>query len=272
MNKYQWIGSEKSFVDDATVIEVQPIVIGHFGGCSSAGQTKNEDGCLIFVDDKADWEFTILLDAHNSAESAQLVVERFLMEEEEIRWLMAKPLEQAFNLLEKHILSILQCKTFRESCQKVTGETAALFTVRKGKYVWWLSVGDCLLFVLHPELKALGEVQLNQRSFYEWIGQVNTFDMPVPSYSRGIKELRQGRNHLFMTTDGLVECPNAPFENPDEIFKVFEGNSNKEAIMSLLKSIERNNVKDSTTILSWEVFLQELATMPSNSENCGSTT
>jgi hypothetical protein len=263
-DKYHWVGNEKSFVDDITIIEVEPIVVGHFGGCSSAGQTKNEDGCLIFVNKQEDWEFTILLDAHNSSESAELVVVRFLKEEEAIRQLMSKPLEETFQLIEEHILCILHSHTFKEACKSVIGETAVLFVVRKGKYLWWLSVGDCLLFVLHPELEALGEIQLNRRSFYEWIGQVSTFDLPVPSYSRGIKELRKGRNHIFLTTDGLVECPNTNFENPKEIFHRLLDVSNEIGVMKLLNEIEDKNVRDSTTIISWEIIAGESATMPSN--------
>ncbi|MFX3675020.1 MAG: protein phosphatase 2C domain-containing protein [Paenisporosarcina sp.] len=261
---YSWVGNQKNFVDELTIVEVKPIIIGHFGGCSSAGQMKNEDGCLVFVNEKEDWEFTILLDAHNSAESAELVVNRFSREEEPIRQLMGNSLAETFSLIEEHILSVLQSRTFKSECRSLTGETAALFVVRKGKYLWWLSVGDCLLFFLHPELETLGEIQLNQRSFFEWIGQVNTFDLPVPCFSRGVRELRKGTNHIFATTDGLVECPNAPFENPNEIFSRFEGVSNKAGVTGLLKNIQDNNVRDSTTILSWKVNIEEAAMNPSD--------
>lgn len=264
-DKYHWVGNEKSFVDDITIIKVEPIVVGHFGGCSSAGQTKNEDGCLIFVNKQEDWEFTILLDAHNSSESAELVVARFLKEEETIRQLMTKPLEETFQFIEEHILNIFHSRAFKEACKSIIGETAALFVVRKGKYLWWLSVGDCLLFVLHRELEVLGEVQLNQRSFYEWIGQVNTFALPVPCYSSGIKELRKGRNQILLTTDGLVECPNTNFENPKEIFHRFLDVSNEIGVIQLLNVIEDKNVRDSTTIISWEIIVGESATLPSNS-------
>jgi len=263
-NHYEWVGSQKNFVDELTIVEVKPIVVGHFGGCSSAGQTKNEDGCLLFANNQEDWEFTILLDAHNSAESAELVVNRFSKEEKAIRQIMTTPLEKTFLFIEQHILGILHSQAFKRECQSITGETAALFIVRKGKYLWWLSVGDCLLFLLHPELEALGEVQLNQRSFFEWIGQVNTFELSVPSFSKGVKELRNGLNHIFATTDGLVECPNAPFENPYEIFNRFEGVSNEAGVSRLLKDIEDRNVRDSTTILSWKINVIEPAMKPSN--------
>ena len=35
------------------------------------------------------------------------------------------------------------------------------------------------MYVFHDELHKLGQYALNQRHFYEWIGNVNTFDLPV---------------------------------------------------------------------------------------------
>ena len=43
-----------------------------------------------------------------------------------------------------------------------------------------VSIGDCILYLNHPELSVLNEYQQNHRSFYEWIGKVNTFELEVP--------------------------------------------------------------------------------------------
>lgn len=153
---------------------------------------------------------------------------------------------------------------FLSACQNVKGETACLIVVRKDKYVWWFSVGDCLLYLFHPELSALGQYQLNQRQFYEWIGQVNTFEQEVPCYSVGIKELRQGENHLFLTTDGLIECPNEPYSNPTNIYNSIFNLQDGESIQSMLKNIQDNNVRDSTTIVSWKINISKEATKASN--------
>lgn len=261
---YSWVGSWMNYVDEKKTIQIEHVTAGHFGGCSTAGQYKNEDGCLVFINTQEDWEFTVLLDAHNTAESAELLVATFLKEEKRIQEIMSKALSVAFQEIEDLVLGILNEEEFKNDCAALTGETAALFVGRKGKYLWWLSVGDCILYVLHPELNALGEVQLNQRSFYEWIGQVNTFDLPVPSYSRGIKELRSGVNHIFLTTDGLIECPNEPFTIPTAIFQEFKGYTIEEGVQRLLNEIENNQVRDSTTILSWQILISETATKPSN--------
>ncbi len=118
--------------------------------------------------------------------------------------------------------------------------------------------------MFHPELKALGEFQQNHRSFYEWVGQNNTFDLVVPCYSSGRKELRKGENHIFLTTDGLIECPNTNFYNSVEVFNTFNGLSNLDGVKRLLEVIEKNNVRDSTTIISWKVTTKDSATLPSD--------
>ena len=81
--------------------------------------------------------------------------------------------------------------------------------------MWWFAVGDCVLYLFHPELGALGQYALNQRQFFEWIGRVNTFWGSVPSFTVGTRELRGGLNHIVMLTDGLLEFGNRPFENPE---------------------------------------------------------
>lgn len=72
-----WVGSQKSFVDEPDILKLQHMIIGRYGGNSNAGQYKNEDGCLAWIDPQNDWEFVVLLDAHNTAESAELVLTLF---------------------------------------------------------------------------------------------------------------------------------------------------------------------------------------------------
>jgi hypothetical protein len=66
---------------------------------------------------------------------------------------------------------------FREACRHVVGEASAIFAAQKGRFVFWLSVGDCLGFALHPELGGQGQFAMNQRHFYEWIGKSNVFEL-----------------------------------------------------------------------------------------------
>lgn len=264
MKEFIWLGSQEHFVDKINVQKVNQIMIGRFGGNSTAGQDKNEDGCLIWIDEKKDWEFAIILDAHNTAESAEIVIEKFTIKKTEIVSSLSMPINQCFKRLEEVVLDLFQGEEFLSACRKIKGETACLIVARKDKYVWWLSVGDCSSYIFHPELASLGQYQINQRQFFEWVGQVNTFEQIVPCYSSGIRELRKGSNRIFLTTDGLIECPNEPFSHPKEIYKMLSSSEDEESIKLLLQKIQDNHVRDSTTIISWKVNITDPVTRPSN--------
>ncbi|PFA69259.1 protein phosphatase [Bacillus sp. AFS015802] len=264
MSEFSWVGSKTSLVDEIIVHTINHITLGRFGGNSVAGQYKNEDGCLIWTDDKQDWEFVVLLDAHNSAESAELVINQFLIFREEIQTILLLHFEQTLKTLEGTILKILQDEKFIDECRRVKGETACLIALRKEKYLWWFSIGDCISYLFHPDLAKLGQYQVNQRQFYEWVGQVNTFDQKVPCYNRGIRELRKGLNRILLTTDGLVECPNEPYSNPRDIYNDTKDHKLNEGIMALLNTIKENNVRDSTTIIAWDVNILTDVTEPSD--------
>ncbi|WP_223703078.1 protein phosphatase 2C domain-containing protein [Sutcliffiella deserti] len=266
MKDFSWVGSQANFIDKPNILQLNQIVVGRYGGNSDAGQYKNEDGCLVWVNEKEDWEFTILLDAHSSSESAEIILELFAKESSQLRHLFSlQTTQQTFKRVEEKILTMFQSKEFIRDCQNCKGETACLIVLRKDKYVWWFSVGDCVIYLFHEELATLGQYQLNQRQFYQWIGKVNTFEKDVPCYSVGIKELRKGENRIFLTTDGLIECPNEPYSNPINIYKSFITSQKDDSIIKLmLKNIIHNNVRDSTTIVSWKVNILKEATRPSD--------
>ncbi len=259
-----WVGNESAFVDQIDIQTISHVAVGRFGGCSRAGQTKNEDGCLIWIGD--DWEFTLVLDAHDTAESASAVVRQMTRHQQEIEQTLHQPVERAFSSLEQLVLRLLQDEAFRTTCRSVQGETACLFLARKGKYLWWLSVGDVLAYLFHPDLSRHRQFKLNERQFFEWIGRVNTFELPVPCYTRGVRELRRGLNRILMTTDGLVECPGTPFEDPETMAMLFAEQPETAALATLLETIEQHDVRDSTTIVTWTVTVEETVTMPGNAK------
>lgn len=265
MYKFSWVGSQKHFVDLLDIQQVNNLTIGRFGGNSSAGQYKNEDGCIVWSSEEQGWEFAMLLDAHNSSESAELIVNTITREEQHLISIFNKSLPDSFIELDEYILRIFQNPLFLASCREIQGETACLMVLRKDKYVWWFSVGDCILHLFHPDLAKMDQHLLNQRNFYEWIGNVNTFELDVPCYSTGRRELRKGMNHLFLTTDGLTECPNGTFHNPIEIMKAFDNSKlHQDSVWNLLKEIEEKGVRDSTTIISWVVNIEKNASEPSD--------
>jgi serine/threonine protein phosphatase PrpC len=266
MTSFSWVGSEEDFVDRPSVLQLKHIVVGRYGGNSTAGQSKNEDGCMVWFSQEEDWELSVVLDAHYSAESAESILELFGQEETAIRRILTLPkVHHAFRDLEEKVLDMFHSEEFLDTCRKVKGETACLIAARKGRYVWWLSVGDCLLYLFHPELARMGQYQINQRQFYEWIGRVNTFAQEVPCYTVGRRELRKGENRLFLTTDGLVECPGAPYLDPIQIEKAFYGGiPAADAVHSMLETIRQHGVRDSATIITWNIGLICDAVLPSD--------
>ena len=262
MNDFSWIGSEEDFVDERDVRWVNRVAVGRFGGNSSAGQTKNEDGCIVWQ--AKDWEFAAILDAHKSAESAELVIRTIEYHKETLSQILSLEGQPDFIQLERKLLKIFQSKAFLDACREVTGETACLIVVRRSNYIWWFSVGDCLVYLFHPDLIAMNQFQLNQRQFYEWIGQVNTFEKTVPCFSSGTRELRKGTNMVFMTTDGLVECPGEPYLNAENLVDTLDEKKLVESISQLLMEIERRHVRDSTTIIAWAVEVDEEGSIPSD--------
>ncbi|GGB60392.1 hypothetical protein GCM10011409_42210 [Lentibacillus populi] len=147
-------------------------------GNLKAGAFKNEDGALVWQG--KDWELSMVLDGHNSSESVDLVIRTIEKEWSRILEIIHIPMKNVFQSIENHLLSVFQSRDFMNECQNVQGETACLICMRKENYLWWFSVGDCVAYLFHEELHRLGQHALNQRQFYEWIGSVNTFSLPVP--------------------------------------------------------------------------------------------
>ena len=113
----------------------------------------------------------MMLDAHNSAESAEMVIRQVEKYRSPIITLLSgKVRVDMFSKIEKLLLQLLQEDSFLKAYRHVQGETACLITATKDKYLYWFSIGDCLLYVFHPELANFGQYQINQRHFYEWVG------------------------------------------------------------------------------------------------------
>ncbi|WP_413303391.1 protein phosphatase 2C domain-containing protein [Bacillus sp. 1P10SD] len=264
--RMHWIGQEDPCINQIKIETCDHLVLGRYGGNQRAGASKNEDGALVMTG--LDWEFAMVLDGHNSAESVELVIHTILQESEKLGSILGEPLETVFVSLEKHVLTIFQSEHFLEACKQVQGETACLLCVRKEKYLWWFSVGDCVIYLLHEELHKLGQYALNQRQFYEWIGQVNTFEQPVPCYSSGIRELRKGINRLVMVTDGVLECGNRYYETPYHIYRESYGQpslpSAEHSVKHLLEHVHDHLGRDSATIICWDYQNDFPTTYPSN--------
>jgi hypothetical protein len=265
IHKFSWVGSSEMFLDEPTTIKLEHIVIGRYGGNASAGANKNEDGVLVLIDLNGGWEFVMLMDAHKTAESAELLINTMDSEVREIIRCLSLPVNKAFTSLEEFLLSVFKSEAFRSECKQVEGETACLLCVRKENYLWWLSIGDNSVYLLHPDLASRGQYLLNQRNYYEWIGFVNTFDQPVPCYSSGVRELRQGHNLLVMTTDGLLEYAARELEDPRRLYDAFYNEEGIEkCTQNALLKVHAGQGRDSATVVAWNYGNDRAAAIPSD--------
>lgn len=262
--RFHWTGDVAHYVDRPNVRLIEHVHVGRFGGNSASGQSKNEDGCLVWVNPEKGWEFAVVLDAHESSDSANAVIA--LIKQHETR--LIERLDDSFTssyfaAFEQTVLGLFQSPAFLATCAALQGETACLLVVRKAQYVWWLSIGDCVCFLFHDELAAFHQYQLNQRQFYEWVGRVNTFNQPIPTYSRGVRELRAGTNRLLLVTDGILECPGEPFARPEQLYHALSGDL-AQGVRELLETIQRHGVRDSTTLVAWDCVNDLPATFAGN--------
>jgi hypothetical protein len=257
IQSFRWVGSEEAFLDIADVTSCGPVVIGRYGGRRRAGAIKNEDGALVWCAGSGLWELAVLLDAHFSAESAALVIDAVGGERETILGILAQPIERAFPLLHAFFLGLFGSPEFRARCHEVEGEASCLIAARKGSYLWWLSVGDCLGYIFHPQLARMGEYRLNERRFYEWIGENNTFDQPVPGYTTGIHRLFEDTTILALTTDGLFESVTEFYDYPERLYATVAADDDDgepqlmRGVWAALGRVHEVRGRDSATILAW---------------------
>lgn len=256
---YKWSGSMNKYVDEPHIEVVAEVIVGQYGGNSSAGAHKNEDAALVWVQQDRRWEFVMLLDAHHTSQSADYMLQMLESKRTAIINLLNAPAANVFHALHDDLLAFFTSEAFLSGCRELTGETSCILCVRRGAYLWWFNVGDCLVHLLHPELMRFGQTALNQRSFYEWVGYVNTFDKLVPGYSTGVRELREGRHVVLLTTDGILELENGLQEHYGKLYE----RELASAVHELLTSAHQHGIKDSTTMIAWSVVAADHTHMPS---------
>jgi hypothetical protein len=257
---FRWVGSEAALLDTPTVVTCGRVAIGRYGGHSGAGARSNEDGALVWCAMDGSWELAALLDAHFSAESAELVLAAIEGDRAALLEILAQPVETLFAALHQRLLALFRAPSLRAQLRRAEGEASCLLCARKGPYLWWLSIGDCVIYLFHPWLAQAGQTALNQRSFSEWIGQRNTFELPVPCYASGVRRLLEGPNTVLMATDGLLECPGLVYERePLRLYSLFSllggdpagGAALADPMRSALEQVHANRGRDSATLIAW---------------------
>jgi hypothetical protein len=254
-----WLGDEEPHLDSPTssIID-ERLVLGLYGGSTRSGANKNEDAALLMTDADGQWEFSVVVDAHFSSESAYLVIDVIEAEASFIRKILdGSSLATTFREIEQHLVNRFSSLDVRFRAQQVEGEASCLICARKGWFVWWMSIGDCLAYVLHPRLASLGQYTLNQRTFFEWVGLRNTFELPVPCYSSGVRALHEGRSVICLATDGVFEIDDDPAIRDDRIHRTLTTPGSeaveglKGQVQELLNHVHEEQGRDSGTVIAW---------------------
>ena len=259
IHSYRWLGAEAPCLDTPTIERCERVVIGSYGGNTRACADKNEDAALVWVAADGGWEFAMLVDAHFSAQSAALILEGVASQRAAIVAALTGPLETFASALHTTLDTLFRSADFRARCQRVVGEASCLFCARRERYLWWLCVGDCVLYLFHPELARLGQFALNQRSFFEWIGARNTFDLAIPCYTSGVRELLPGSSRILLTTDGLLECGNQPYADPRALYALFApggATGDEAAVARALATVHQQRGRDSATLIAWSLSVR----------------
>lgn len=256
---FRWGGGGELFLDAPTVTTCGGVVVGRYGGRTAAGADKNEDGALVWAADDGRWEFAAVIDAHFSAQAAALILDTLTAERDPLLAALDRPIGEAFAAVQARLVGAFASAEVRERCRAVVGEASCFFAARKGDYLWWLAIGDCVGYLLHPALARFGEVALNQRRFYEWVGHVNTFDLPVPCFTSGVRQLPPGLSRIVLLTDGVLECPGVAYSDPRWLYDTFYGAQPAaagpeviaRAVDGVLGDVHRHGGRDSATIVAW---------------------
>ena len=259
---YVWDGGTDPARDAPVVDAAGPVIIGRFGGSAAHGARKNEDAALAWAG--AGWVFAAILDAHGGISSATAMLALLGAHRPAIEGLLQGEDPTALVRLRALLVEMITGAAATAPMAGVRGETACLIACAKGSDLLWLSIGDNMLYVSHPELAALGQHSLTVRNFYEWIGEQSSVRGPVPAFSTGIRALRQGRSIIALMTDGLLEMGDRRYEQAAAVHRALVSRPQlRDAVATLLAEAVREGAADSCTILAWTIDNPRPALMPS---------
>jgi len=100
----------------------------------------------------------------------------------------------------------------------------------------------------------LGEYLLNQRVFFQWIGQHNTFDESVPCYATGTQRIYPGEALIALSTDGVFESIPAFYDQPEQLLYVLASTEHLvDGVGRALDLVHDARSRDSATLVVWRM-------------------
>ncbi|MEH7458333.1 protein phosphatase 2C domain-containing protein [Bacillus sp. JJ1127] len=252
VNTFKWISHEKMYLDQIHVEKCGPLSVGVYGGNQESDAYERGDAVLAWWDPQLEFEFVMIFDAHHKTKNIHYIIEAISERKEKLQELFSYPIHLAFHHTHMYLLALFTDELFIEKCGQENGELACLICLRKGEFLYWLSVGDCFAYLFHPERGKNGKGRLNQRKYYECIGRRNVFAANTPCFTSGVRGLERGMNHIVMATDGILECDKQTFENDQSLFDALHDGEFLQ-IEPVLANVLEWKGRDCATIIGWSI-------------------
>lgn len=241
VHTFKWIDNEKTHLNEIHVEKLGPLSIGLYGG------NTNEEAVLAWCDPQGTWEFTMIFDAEYTIERAKLIIDIICERKERLLQLFSYPNHLVFHHTHMYLLSLFTDETFIKKSEKMPGQTDCLICLRKDQFVYWLSVGECFIYLFQPESQQCKQGRLNEQQFYERIGRRNIFAAATPCFTSGVRELQKGTNHLVVVTDEIIACGERMFKDDQFL---------NQSLLNVESILEKMNVckePNGAAIIGWTV-------------------
>ncbi|MFD0768803.1 protein phosphatase 2C domain-containing protein [Bacillus sp. CGMCC 1.60114] len=257
VHTFKWTGDEKAYLNEIHVEKLGPLSIGLYGGNTEAGASTNEDAVLAWCDPQRTWEFVMIFDAQSTIERAKLIIDIICKRKEKLLQLFTYPSHLVFHHTHMYLLSLFTDEKLIEESERIQGQISCLICLRKGKFVYWLSVGECFVYLFHPRLLQCDQGRLNKRQCYERIGRKNIFSAGTPCFTSGVRELQEGINHIVMATDGIMEYGERIFEDDHLLYQSLYVKDSLH-VGHVLDQIDYCKKTESATIIGWSIDIGDI--------------
>ncbi|MBO1624580.1 protein phosphatase 2C domain-containing protein [Bacillus arachidis] len=249
---FKWISHEKMYLDQIHVEKCGPLSVGIYGGNQESDAYERGDAVLAWWDPQLEFEFVMIFDAHHKTKKIHYIIEAISKRKEKLQELFSYPVHLAFHHTHMYLLALFTDESFIEKSEQENEELACLICLRKGEFLYWLSVGECFAYLFHSEQLQNGKGRLNKRKFYEYIGRKNVFAANTPCFTSGVRGLEKGMNHIVLATDGMLECDQQTFHDDQSLLEVLHRGDCLQIEPALASVLEWKG-RDCATIIGWSI-------------------
>ncbi|MBS4535705.1 hypothetical protein GOQ29_08765 [Clostridium sp. D2Q-14] len=105
--EFKWFGNKQMYLNEINLDNCDDIVIGRYGGNTDSGAEKNEDAVFIMSNKEFNWKFAMILDAHTTIQSANLVINTVYNHKEKLLSILNTTKKDMFKNLQSFFFEII---------------------------------------------------------------------------------------------------------------------------------------------------------------------